>query len=150
MAEKTTATKRQGLTKGARILVKLPFGRTEKPKNGKPGKSQLVKVKENVAALLKFQAVKNFQTSKVTFKTASGSATVTRIKSQGSFRERSIKLIFSKARKVGKSPGTYKSVSLPLGSGCTITDAITYFQKNGPSLGIVGLTTPAGKTISGT
>jgi len=80
-------------------------------------------------------------------KTASGEVKIKRIKSQGSFRETSVKLIFSKPRKVGKSPGTYKSVNLPLGSGCTVTDAIQYFSKNGPALGIVALTTPAGRTI---
>lgn len=133
---------RKGPTKGARVLVKLPFGR-----DNVPGKSKLVRVKENVAKELGFKPVTTLPTKKVTAKTAKGSATSTRITAQGSMRRASITLIFNKPKTIGKSPGTYKTVSLPLGSGCTVTDAILYFQKNGKSKGIVGIRTPAGQTI---
>jgi hypothetical protein len=43
------ATTKRGPTKGARVLVKLPFGRTVAASGKKPGKSQLVRVKEGVA-----------------------------------------------------------------------------------------------------
>jgi hypothetical protein len=138
---------RKGPTKGARVLVKLPFGRTVAASGKKAGKSQLVKVKENVAKELGFKPITTLPTKSVTFKTASGSATVKRVSATGSYRRKSVTLLFNKAKTVGKSPGTYKSVALPLGSGCTVTDAIVYFQKNGKSKGIVGIRTPDGVTI---
>ncbi|WP_190445647.1 hypothetical protein [Tolypothrix tenuis] len=128
-------------------MVKLPFGRTVASAKGKPGKSQLVRVKENVAKELGLKPITTLPTQSVTSKTAKGSATFKRVNAQGSYRRISITLIFSKAKTVGKSPGTYKTVALPLGSGCTVTDAILYFQKNGKSKGIVGIRTPAGQTI---
>jgi hypothetical protein len=139
--------KGKGPTKGSRILVKLPFGRTVAAKGKTPGKSQLVKVKENVAKELGFAAVKALETKSVQFKTAKGTATVKRISSVGSYRRKSVILLFKDAKKIGNSPGLYKSVSLPLGSGCTVTDAIVYFQKNGKAKGVVGIRTPDGVTI---
>lgn len=138
---------RKGPTKGGRVLVKLPFGRTVKPKDGRAGQSQLVKLKENVAKFLDLKPVTKLETTSVKFKTARGTATAKRIKNAGSYRRASVKLILNKASKIGNSPGTYKTVSLPLGSGCTVTDAIVYFQEKGKSKGIVGLTTPDGRTV---
>lgn len=139
--------KKKGPTKGGRILVELPFGRVEKAVKGKSGgRSKLVKVKENVAAFLGFKAVTSLKTQQVTFKTAKGSATVKRIVSQGSYRRKSVTLLLDKAKSIGKAPYKYKSVDLPLGSGCTVTDAIVYFQKNGKSKGIIGIRTPDGVT----
>ncbi len=138
---------KKGPTKGARILVKLPFGRTVAAAKGKPGKSQLVKVKENVAKELGFKATTTLDTKSVSMKTARGTATFKRVAAVGSYRRQSVTLIFKSAKTVGSSPGTYKSVALPLGSGCTVTDAIVYFQKNGKAKGIVALRTPDGVTV---
>jgi len=141
------ATKKKGPTKGGRILVKLPFGRTTKPVSGKSsGKNQLVKVKENVAKFLGFEAATELKTQTVSIKTAQGEKRAKRIVNQGSYRRESVTLLLDKARTIGKSPNKYKTINLPLGSGCTVTDAIVYYQTNGKSKGIVGIRTPDGVT----
>ncbi|MEA5516204.1 hypothetical protein [Nodularia sp. UHCC 0506] len=136
---------RRGPTKGGRVLVKLPFGRNTPPKGRQRGLSSLVKVKEGVADLLKLKPVTSIPTAKVTFKTASGSKTVTRIRNVGSYRQQSVTLIFAKPQTIKGSRGQYDTVSLPLGSGCTVTDAVIYFQKNFPN--IVGIRTQSGNRI---
>jgi hypothetical protein len=54
-------------------------------------------------------------------------------------------LIFAKPKSIKGSTGTYKTVSLPLGTGCTITDAVKYFEKQ--KNGVVGLRTKHGVVI---
>lgn len=135
------ATTKRGPTKGGRILVKLPFGREEKASGKKPGKSQYVRIKENVAKELGFKPVTSIPTITVTGK----SKTYKRISVSGSFRQRSITLIFDKPKSISGSSGTYKTVSIPLGTGCTITDAVKYFEKAGK--GVVGVRTQSGQTI---
>ncbi|MDB9374308.1 hypothetical protein [Nodularia sphaerocarpa] len=137
--------KRRGPTKGGRVLVKLPFGKTLAPTNKSRGLSQLVLVKEGVADYLKLKPVDKIPSSKVTFKTAAGSRTVDRVKNVGSYRGESVTLIFGKPQSIKGSSGSYKTVSLPLGSGCNITDAVEYFQSNFPN--IVGLRTRNGHRI---
>lgn len=138
------ATTKRGPTKGSRVLVKLPFGRTT---TGKNPKGQLVLVKQGVAKELGFTPVKQLPTKQVTFKTAAGSRTVTRI-SQGSFKRKSVKLIFEKPRSIFGSKGTYKTVSLPMPSGVTVNDIVKYFHTGaGKSKNVIALVTPDGKRI---
>ncbi|WP_414529116.1 hypothetical protein [Nodularia chucula] len=126
-------------------MVKLPFGRTVAPTNKSGGLSQLALIKQGVADLLKLKPVDKIPTGKVSMKTASGTATFTRVKKVGSYRGESVTLIFAKPQAIKGSTGTYKTVSLPLGSGCNITDAVTYFQSNFPN--IIGLRTRNGHRI---
>jgi hypothetical protein len=135
------ATTKRGPTKGARVLVKLPFGRTVAAAGKKPGKSQLVRVKQGVAKELGLTPVTSIPTIKVTGKNGS----YTRIAATGSYRQESVTLIFDSPKAIKGSTGTYKSVSLPLGSGCTVTDAVKYFEKNGK--GVVALRTKSGVVI---
>jgi hypothetical protein len=135
------ATTKRGPTKGARVLVKLPFGRTVAASGKKPGKSQLVRVKQGVAKELGLVPLKAIPTVKVTGK----SGTYTRIAATGSYRQESVTLIFDTAKSIKGSTGSYKTVSLPLGSGCTITDAVKYFEKSGK--GVVALRTKNGVVI---
>ena len=132
---------RKGPTKGARVLVKLPFGRTVAPSGKKPGKGQYVRIKQGVAQELGFKPVTSLPTVKVTGKTG----VYTRLGTRGSYRQESVTLIFDKPKTIKGSSGTYKTVSLPLGSGCTITDAVKYFEKQGK--GVVGLRTKNGVEI---
>lgn len=134
------ATKK-GPTKGGRILVKLPFGRDAKASGKKPGKSTYVRMKEGVAKELGFKPVTSIPTITVTGKTG----TYKRISVSGSFRQASITLIFDKPKTIPGSAGTYKTVSIPLGTGCTITDAVKYFEKAGK--GVIGVRTQSGQTI---
>lgn len=136
------ATTRVGPTKGARILVKLPFAE-EKTGGGKPA-GTLIRVKSSVAKLLKFQAVEAPR-KEGSFKTASGTAKAERLKS-GAYKLRSVKLIFASKKSIdGKQ---YKSVSLPLCSGASIADVVKYFQSGaGKPIGVAGIITPHGKTI---
>ena len=137
---------RIGPTKGGRILVELPFGTNVTATSGKEGKTKFVKIKENVAKFLGFNAVTKIQTQKITIKTAAGNRTFERVINRGSYRRESVTLILAKPTKIGNSPGNYKTINVPLGSGCTVTDAVTYFQTQ-TSKGIVGLRTPDGRTI---
>lgn len=139
--------KRKGPTTGGRILVELPFGKEVKPVEGKKGgKSKFIKLKQNVASFLGLKPSKEVETRTVSIKTASGEVKATRVVNIGSYRRKSVTLLLSKARKIGKSPNTYKTVDLPLGSGCTVSDAVIYYQKNGPAKGIIGIRTPDGAT----
>lgn len=141
------ATTRKGPTKGSRVLIKLPFGRTVAPKNGKGGKSQLIMLKAGVAKVLGFKPVTTMPSQKVTFKTAAGSRTTTRI-SQGSYRRKSVKLIFESPKSISGSSGTYKTVSLPVPNGVLISDIVNYFHKGaGKSKGVIALVTSDGHRI---
>lgn len=141
------ATKKKGPTKGGRILVDLPFGRNIKAvKDKTKAKNKLVKVKENVAAFLGFKGVTSLKTQQISVKTVQGEKKYKRVLNQGSYRRKSVTLLLDKAKSIGKAPYKYKSIDLPLGSGCTVTDAIVYFQTNGKSKGIVGIRTPDGVT----
>lgn len=138
---------RQGPTKGGRIPVKLPFGDTTAPSadGKKKGKNQIVLIKQNVAIFLGLKPITSYDTDTVSIKTAAGEKSAKRISRIGSYRRESVTLILDKARKIGKSTGLYKTVSVPLGSGCTVSDAIKYFQANGRSRGIIGLRTQQGQ-----
>jgi hypothetical protein len=144
------ATKK-GPTKGGRIPVKLPFGDTKKPvaaaggKAAKPGKSQIVLIKQNVAKFMGWKPITEYDIQTVSTKTAAGEVPNKRIARVGSFRRESITLILDKPRKIGDSPGTYKTVNIPLGSGCTVADAIKWFQANGKTKGIIGVRTANGQ-----
>jgi hypothetical protein len=129
--------KKRGPTKGARILVELPFG-TERKASGKvPGKTKFIRIKQGVAIEL------GFKPADISFTKVSGkNGNYEVVGSKGSFRGESVTLIFDKPKTIKGSTGTYKTVSLPLGSGCTITDAIKYFQKSGH--GVVALRTKNG------
>lgn len=138
------ATLRKGPTKGSRVLVKLPFGRT---KTGKNGKSQLILIKQGVAKELGFQVVKQLPKKTVEMKTAAGNRKVTRL-SQGSYKRKSVKLVFEKPRAIAGSKGTYKTVSLPMPSGVTIVDIVQYFHTGaGKSKNVIALITPDGKRV---
>lgn len=131
------ATKKRGPTKGARILVELPFGTEVKPVGKKPGKSKFVRIKQGVAQEL------GFKPADISYTNVTGkNGNYTRVGSKGSFRGESITLIFDKPRTIKGSTGTYQTVSLPLGSGCTITDAVKYFQKAGK--GVVAIRSKSG------
>ena len=142
---------KRGPTKGGRIPVKLPFGDTKKAVPGKdgkgvkPGKSQIVLMKQNVAKFLGLKPITQYDTVYVSTKTAAGEIPNKRIARMGSFRRESVTLILEKKTKIGDSPGLYKTVAVPLGSGCTISDAVKYFQENGKSKGIIGLRTANGQ-----
>jgi len=134
---------RRGPTKGSRILVKLPFG-SEKTSGGKLA-SQLIEVKQGVARVLGFEPIRVLPTKTVTFKTARGTARSTRF-GRGSWRRRSVKLIFKAPKTITGSTGTYKTVSLPLPSGVTLDDVIKYFHTGaGKSKGVIALVSPDGK-----
>lgn len=137
---------RRGPTKGSRILVKLPFGTNRAPKGTIKGVSSLVKVKEGIADLLGLKALTKIPESKVTFKTAAGSRTVTRVQKLGSYRQQSITLILKKPTTIKGSKGLYDTVSLPLGSGCTISDAVKWLQENKSSI-VIGVRTVSGSRI---
>lgn len=140
------ATKR-GPTKGSRVLVELPFGKTVKGKNGKGGKSKLIMLKQGVAKELGFKPVTTLPVQTVTMKTAAGSRTVKRL-SQGSYRRKSVKLIFESPKTIAGSTGSYKTVSLPMPSGVTLNDIVQYFHKGaGKSKGVIALISPDGKRI---
>ena len=132
------ATKK-GPTKGPRVLVKLPFGQTKKGENGKPGKSQYVRIKQDVAKALGFTVVSEIPTETVTIK----GKTIKRISVAGSMRRESITVIFTSKKTIGKS-GSYKTVSFPLGSGCTITDAVKHFEGQ---TSVAAIRTSRGQTI---
>jgi hypothetical protein len=142
---------KKGPTKGGRIPVKLPFGDTKKAVPGKdgkgvkPGKSQIVLMKQNVAKFLGLKPITQYDTVNVSTKTAAGEIANKRIARVGSYRRASVTLILEKRTKIGDSPGLYKTIDIPLGSGCTITHAVTYFQQNGKSKGIIGLRTANGQ-----
>ena len=141
------ATTKKGPTKGSRVLIKLPFGTTKNGTGGKPGKSQLIMLKSGVAKELGFKPVVQMPTQKVTFKTAAGSRTVTRLV-QGSYRRKSVKLIFESPKTIAGSTGTYKSVSLPMPSGVVLNDIVQYFHKGaGKSKGVIALVTADGHRI---
>lgn len=129
------ATKKRGPTKGARVLVELPFGTEKAPSGKKPGKNKYVRVKQGIAQELGFKPVTVQPT-----RTIKGQKQVVNV---GSFRRESVTLIFDKPKTIKGSTGTYKTINLPLGSGCTITDAVEYFQKSGK--GIIGLRTADGQ-----
>lgn len=133
---------KRGPTTGSRILVELPFGKSAK---GKKQVSKLVRVKSGVARTLGLKPVTKLPTKSVKFKTAKGTATVTRLV-QGSYRRRSVTLIFESDKKInGKN---FKSVSLPLASGCSINDAVQYFSVGaGKSKDVIALITPDGQRI---
>ncbi|MFK0733474.1 MAG: hypothetical protein ACIWVG_20360 [Gloeotrichia echinulata HAB0833] len=133
------ATSKKGPTKGGRILVKLPFGKEVKPSGKKPGKNQYVRVKQGVAKELGLDPVSKIPTVDITGK----GGHYTRIGITGSFRQQSITIIFTKARAI-KGGGSYKTVSLPLGSGCTVTDAVEWLQKKEF---VAGVRTQSGQTI---
>ena len=138
------ATKR-GPTKGSRILVKLPFGRAKT--GGVHKASQYISIKQGVATILGFKPVTNVPTQKVKYKTAKGTATVTR-RIEGSYRQRSVRLIFSAPKSIKGSKGTFKSVSMPVPSGVTLDDIVKYFHVGaGKSKGVIGMITPAGKRV---
>lgn len=132
---------RKGPTKGPRVLVKLPFGETKPGTDKKPGKSQYVRMKQGVAKALGFDVVDKIPLQAV--KTKNG--TINRLSVAGSMRRQSITVIFANAKTIAKS-GSYKTVSFPLGSGCTITDAVKYFEDK-KSLGVVAVRTSHGQTI---
>lgn len=135
----------QNPSKGSRVLVKLPFASAKNGGGKKAG--QLVLIKQGVAKLLDFKPVAKAPVVKVKFKTASGTATVDRLV-QGSYRQRSVKLIFSTPQTIVGSQGRFKSVSLPLCSGATIADVVKYFQEGaGKDNKVIALITPAGKRI---
>jgi hypothetical protein len=129
------AAKKRGPTKGARVLIELPFGEEKAPAGKKPGKNKYVRVKQGIAQELGFKPVTIMPT-----RTVKG---VKRVVNIGSYRRESVTLIFEKPKIIKGSTGTYATVNLPLGSGCTITDAVEYFQKSGK--GIVGLRTSNGQ-----
>jgi hypothetical protein len=137
---------RKGPTKGGRILVKLPFGTNRAPAGKIKGVSTLVKVKEGVAELLGFQPLKDIPQKNVTIKTAAGSRTFKRVQNLGSFRRASVKLILAKPTPIKGSTGTFKTVSLPLGSGCTVSEAAKWLQDNKSKL-CIGIITPDGNRI---
>ncbi|MEH2146256.1 hypothetical protein [Nostoc sp.] len=129
------ATKKRGPTKGARVLVELPFGTEVKAAGKKPGKSKYIRVKEGIAKELGFKPVTTMPTVTVEGKK--------RVANIGSYRRVSVTLIFDKPRTIKGSTGTYASVNLPLGSGCTVTDAVQYFEKH--AKGVVALRTASGQ-----
>lgn len=139
----------KGPTKGGRWLVELPFGNKTNPTNTggtrKPGKSKLVKIKQGVAKYLGFTPVKTLPTQNVTFKTAKGTATVKRVPKVGSGGGRSVTLILESDKQIGGK--SVSQINVPLGTGCTNTDAIVYFQKNGSAKGIIGLVTTQGRRV---
>lgn len=142
---------KKGPTKGGRIPVELPFGTDKAPKPAaggkpaKPGKSRVVLIKQNVAKFMGWKPIKQYDTKTVSTDTAQGEVSNKRIGRVGSFRRQSVTLILDKARKIGNSAGTYKTVNVPLGSGCTIADAVKWFQANGKAKGIIGLRTANGQ-----
>lgn len=129
-------TTRKGPSKGGRILVNLPFGRDVSAKGKKAGKSKLVLLKSGIAKFLNFPAIKNLPTTQVKGKK--------KIRTVGSYRQRSITLIFDKPQRVGGE--SYKTINVPLGTGCTVTDAVMYFKSQATSLNCVGVRTHNGKT----
>lgn len=136
---------RRGPTKGSRILVKLPFGRA-KTSGGKPA-SQLIEVKQGVARVLGFEPVKALPVKTVSFKTASGTARAPRM-GRGSYKRKSVKLIFKAPKTIAGSTGQYKSVSLPIPSGVTLDDVVKYFHTGaGRSKGVIALVSPDGRRI---
>lgn len=135
------AVTRRGPTKGARVLVKLPFGKEVKATGKKPGKSQYVRMKEGVAKELGFKPVSSIPTITVTGK----NGTYKRLSVSGSFRQKSITLIFTAPRSIKGSTGQYDTVSIPIGTGCTVTDAVKYFEKNKSF--VAGIRTASGQTI---
>lgn len=136
---------RQSPSKGSRVLVKLPFAALKTGGGEKAG--QLISIKQGVAKLLGFKPLTKAPTVKVKFKTAKGTATVTRLL-QGSYKRRSVKLIFATPQVIIGSRGKFKSVSLPLCSGATIAGAVAYFQVGaGKDKKVIALVTPDGKRI---
>lgn len=134
---------RRGPTKGSRILVKLPFGR-DKTSGGKPA-SQLIEIKQGVANILGFDPVKTLPVKSVKFKTARGFANAPRY-GRGSYKRRSVKLIFKAPKTIKGSNGKYKTVSLPLPSGVTLDDVIKYFHTGaGKNKGVIAMVSPDGK-----
>lgn len=134
-----------GPTKGSRILVKLPFGR-DKTSGNKPA-SQLIEVKQGVARVLGFEPVKALPVKTVTFKTARGSAKAPRM-GRGSYKRKSVKLIFKAPKTITGSKGQYKSVSLPMPSGVTLDDIVKYFHTGaGKNKGVIALVSPSGRRI---
>ena len=129
---------KRGPTKGARVLIKLPFGKDVKPSGKKPGRSTYVRMKEGVAKELGFKPVSSIPTIAV--------KGVRRVAVQGSYRQRSITLLLDKPKTITGSKGTYKTLSIPLGTGCTITDAVKYFEKKSGGT-VVGIRTQSGQTI---
>lgn len=135
---------RRGPTKGSRVMVKLPFGRT---KTGKNPKSQYIMIKQGVAQALGFKPVTEIPKVTIKTKTAAGQRQITRLV-QGSYRRRSVKLIFENPKTIKGSTGTYKSVSLPVPSGVVLADIVAYFQKGaGKGKGVIGLVSSDGRRI---
>lgn len=137
---------RKGPTKGGRILVKLPFGTNRAPKGNVKGVSSLVKVKEGIADLLGLKPLTKIPESSVSIKTAAGQRSFKRVQNLGSYRRESITLILKKPTTIKGSSGTYKTVSLPLGSGCTISQAVAWLQNNKSNI-IIGIRTVNGNKI---
>lgn len=130
---------KRGPTKGNRLLVELPFADKDK--------GNLVMLKQGVAKELGFKPATNIPVKKVTFKTAAGNRTAERLQ-LGSYKRRSVRLIFTKPRTIPGSKGNYKSVSLPLSRGASIADVVKYFsQEGGKNKGVAALITPDGKRI---
>lgn len=135
----------RGPTKGSRILVQLPFGR-ERTGGGKPA-SKLISIKQGVANVLGFKPITQIPTKNVRFKTASGSATSTRYQ-QGSYKRKSVRLIFKAPKTITGSKGSYKSVSMPVPSGVTLDDIVKYFHTGqGKAVGVIAMITPDGRRI---
>jgi|SRR6476469_774461 len=123
---------RVGPTKGARIMVKLPFGKDkEKPATG------LILIKSEVAKALKFKPVAKIPEKKVKMKTVAGERTYTRA-IKGSYKHASVKLLFAKPKTIGGKQ--YKSVSIPMASSTNLNDFINFFAEGeGKTLGVAGL-----------
>lgn len=137
---------RNGPTKGGRILVKLPFGKNKAPTSKTRGVSSLVKIKEGVATFLGFKPLSKLPETTIKIKTAAGERTVTRVQNLGSYRRESVTLILKKPTTIPGSKGTYKTLSLPLGSGCTISQAVKWLQAN-KSNDVIGIRTKDGNRI---
>ncbi|KJH71227.1 hypothetical protein [Aliterella atlantica] len=136
---------RRGPTKGSRILVQLPFGR-DKTGGGKPA-SRLIYIKQGVADALGFKPIRTLPTQQVRYKTASGTATTTRYQ-KGSYKRKSVTLIFKAPKNITGSTGLYKSVAMPIPSGVTLDDVIKYFHTGaGKSKGVVALISPQGSRM---
>ncbi|BDA73065.1 hypothetical protein CAL7716_072310 [Calothrix sp. PCC 7716] len=134
----------KGPTKGGRILVKLPFGETQKESSKENAKSQYVAIKENVAKALGFKPVDKMPTVQVKAKIGKGNAevTITRLV-RGAYKRRSVKLLFKSQKSIGGK--SVKTVSLPLPSGVTMADVAKYFNEGaGKAAGVSGMVTPDG------
>lgn len=136
---------RRGPTKGSRVLVELPFAK-KKTSGGKVA-GTLVQMKQGVAEALGFTPVKTIPSSKVKFKTASGTATAVRL-TKGAYKRKSVKLIFKTPKTIKGSSGKYASVSMPISSGTTISAIVGYFNTGrGKGAGVIALVTPDGVKV---